>query len=310
MGVAIRIADATFTKYIGIAEIEEKPCQHVYDDGVVTLAPTCSEGGVKTYTCTLCGHTYTEVIPATGEHTYVDGYCSVCGDMDIPTTYPVTDTLKGLYYLGGTQAESIVDRSDNGNTATVKGTITCADGYATFADNGVTNRLDTPVLPSTENKTTIVALFRVPTGIRSIASTFETGKGGFVLTNDRTYLRAIIDGTANTGANVRFTNAGGVAIAVGVENFALCAMSIDNNSCRVVKDANGSLVELLNTTENPCNWVNTISIGGNRTNMSFNDTADIALVSIHEGDMSDAQLRHIFAYVRNKYAVDKGLTIE
>ena len=47
---------------------------HAYDDGVETTAPTCTEDGVKTFTCTneetneykVCTHSYTEVIPATG----------------------------------------------------------------------------------------------------------------------------------------------------------------------------------------------------------------------------------------------------
>ena len=35
---------------------------HTYDDGVVTTAPTYTAEGVKTYTCSVCGNTYTEAI--------------------------------------------------------------------------------------------------------------------------------------------------------------------------------------------------------------------------------------------------------
>ncbi len=51
----------------------DDPCEtgHTYDEGVVTTPATCTEDGVKTYTCTVCGETYTEVIPAKG-HTYGD----------------------------------------------------------------------------------------------------------------------------------------------------------------------------------------------------------------------------------------------
>ena len=39
------------------------PDNHAYDDGVITTQPTIFAEGVKTYTCTRCHHTYTEVIP-------------------------------------------------------------------------------------------------------------------------------------------------------------------------------------------------------------------------------------------------------
>ena len=39
---------------------------HTWDAGVVTQKPTAAEPGVRTYTCTVCGQTRTESIPATG----------------------------------------------------------------------------------------------------------------------------------------------------------------------------------------------------------------------------------------------------
>ena len=67
---------------------------HSWDKGVITTSPTCSDAGVKTYTCTVCSETKTEVLDATG-HTLVNiaeqpatcteaGHtagvkCSVCG---------------------------------------------------------------------------------------------------------------------------------------------------------------------------------------------------------------------------------------
>ena len=43
---------------------------HVWDNGVVTTAPTETTPGVRTFTCTVCGQTRTEAIPATGAHDY------------------------------------------------------------------------------------------------------------------------------------------------------------------------------------------------------------------------------------------------
>lgn len=42
------------------------PHTHVWDEGTVTVAPTETTPGVRTYTCTVCGQTRTEIIPATG----------------------------------------------------------------------------------------------------------------------------------------------------------------------------------------------------------------------------------------------------
>ncbi|MBQ7580525.1 MAG: hypothetical protein IJU39_04360, partial [Clostridia bacterium] len=39
---------------------------HSFDEGEITTAPDCTTAGVKTYTCTECGATDTEVVPATG----------------------------------------------------------------------------------------------------------------------------------------------------------------------------------------------------------------------------------------------------
>lgn len=50
--------------------------------GSVTTAATCGSAGVRTYVCSVCGDSYTEAIPATGDHTYdndFDADCNVCG---------------------------------------------------------------------------------------------------------------------------------------------------------------------------------------------------------------------------------------
>jgi len=45
---------------------------HSWDSGKITEEPTCTEAGVKTYTCSTCGETYTESISAIG-HDWDDG---------------------------------------------------------------------------------------------------------------------------------------------------------------------------------------------------------------------------------------------
>ena len=80
---------------------------HTWDNGKVTKEPTCKDTGVKTYTCTVCGETKTEVIPIAGNHTWDGGKitkeptckdtgvktytCTVCGGTKT-AVIPVTET--------------------------------------------------------------------------------------------------------------------------------------------------------------------------------------------------------------------------
>ena len=59
-----------------------QPHTHTYTS-TVTAEPTCTDDGETTYTCSVCGDTYTEPIPATGEHVDADnsGYCDTCEEM-------------------------------------------------------------------------------------------------------------------------------------------------------------------------------------------------------------------------------------
>ena len=54
---------------------------HEWNEGQITKVATCTEKGEKTYTCTVCGETKTEDIPALG-HNYVDGVCTRCGEKE------------------------------------------------------------------------------------------------------------------------------------------------------------------------------------------------------------------------------------
>ena len=64
----------------GATKTEAVAASHTWDEGKVDPAPTCTAKGVKTFTCTVdgCDATKTESIDALG-HNYVDGVCSVCG---------------------------------------------------------------------------------------------------------------------------------------------------------------------------------------------------------------------------------------
>ena len=42
-----------------------------YDDGVITREPNCFQNGIKTFTCSICGGTYTEEFPMI-DHSYIE----------------------------------------------------------------------------------------------------------------------------------------------------------------------------------------------------------------------------------------------
>ena len=50
----------------------ERSWVHTWNDGEVTKPSTCTDPGVKTYTCTKCGATRTEELPATGHTEVID----------------------------------------------------------------------------------------------------------------------------------------------------------------------------------------------------------------------------------------------
>lgn len=74
--------DGTVTRNT-ITVTVKKMCEHTWNSGTETLAPTCKDTGVKTFTCTGCGETKTETIPVTTNHNYVNGVCSVCGGTEV-----------------------------------------------------------------------------------------------------------------------------------------------------------------------------------------------------------------------------------
>lgn len=55
--------------------------EHKYGEYEITTAPTCTEEGVRSRTCSDCGEVATEPIPAQG-HNFVDGSCTECGEKE------------------------------------------------------------------------------------------------------------------------------------------------------------------------------------------------------------------------------------
>ncbi len=117
---------------------------HVWDNGVVTTAPTETTPGVRTRTCTICGDIREETIPATGAHDYrftktVDPTC--------------TDGGYDLYTCSGcgaTERRNLTDAAGHkwdGGTVTTAPTET-TPGVRTFTCT-VCSQTRTEAIPAT-----------------------------------------------------------------------------------------------------------------------------------------------------------------
>lgn len=86
---------------------------HTWDAGVVTQKPTAAEPGVRTYTCTVCGQTRTEAIPATGVPETCNGGPACPGyafrDMPAPSIWSHAGLDYCIYhgYIAGTSATTV-----------------------------------------------------------------------------------------------------------------------------------------------------------------------------------------------------------
>ena len=86
---------------------------HTWDAGVVTQKPTAAEPGVRTYTCTVCGQTRTETIPATGVPETCNGGPACPGyafrDMPAPSiwSHAGLDYCIDHGYIAGTSAATV-----------------------------------------------------------------------------------------------------------------------------------------------------------------------------------------------------------
>ena len=117
---------------------------HVWDNGVVTTAPTETTPGVRTRTCTVCGDIREETIPATGAHDY----------QFTKTVAPTcTDGGYDLYTCSGcgaTERRNLTDAAGHkwdGGTVTTAPTET-TPGVRTFTCSGC-GQTRTEAIPAT-----------------------------------------------------------------------------------------------------------------------------------------------------------------
>ena len=116
---------------------------HSYTSKVT--APTCTKEGYTTYTCSVCKHSYTgNTVPATGNHTYVDGKCTSCGQAKpvvkptLTLNYPTLSLKDEVVYNVYFTATNIDDVVEMGlltfNSENQNGTVNDADAVIPGAD--------------------------------------------------------------------------------------------------------------------------------------------------------------------------------
>lgn len=119
--------EGLFPAYIenGVTLWRSWACDHIWDDGEETEPATCTEPGERTYTCTKCGATRMEALPATGHTEVIDeaeaatcteegktqgSHCSVCGA--VITAQETTPALGHLWSTDNCAQEATCSRCD------------------------------------------------------------------------------------------------------------------------------------------------------------------------------------------------------
>ena len=104
----------------------------------VTTAATCDKAGVKTFTCSNCGGTYTEAIAATG-HSYSNGSCTVCGAADPNSGTTTSETYYLVGYINGADYGCEDDYENMGSYKFVDGKLNVkfdSDSYVFLKTEG------------------------------------------------------------------------------------------------------------------------------------------------------------------------------
>lgn len=185
-----------------------KTSLHDFDDGAVTTPATCNVDGILTYTCSGCGATKTEVIPALGTHSYgsaqpLDKYshsftCTFCGD-----TYSEAHTfVNGICTACGADEESaaLSNLFEKVMTAPAdwSGDYVIVTSYDT-ADAALANTMTKS--GELDAKTVTVTDNSVTTGDTAIIWTLEAaGNSTYRIYNAAGYLK--ITGTGSTNAAI------------------------------------------------------------------------------------------------------------
>lgn len=246
-------------------EIVAAACDHVWDSGVQSSAPSCDVAGLMTYTCTLCSETKTEAIDAWGhtEGTPVTEneveasceengsydtvvYCSVC-DKEL-SRFTTTVEATGHNFSGGVCTEcGAVDESAGVAYVLVTDVndlkvgdqivIVAQDAdYAMSATQGSNNRTGVTVTKNTiDNKKTVefsddVQVLTLQSGNVDGTFAFYTGSGYlYAASSSGNYLRTETSLSNNSSWTIEIDAEGAATVNAQGSNSRNCMRFNPNN---------------------------------------------------------------------------------
>jgi hypothetical protein len=221
-------------------------------------------------------------------------------------SYPITDALTSLYYLGVDEDASVVNHAPDGAAAAVVGSVTYDANYGIFAGEGTSNHIQTDETDETPDAT-FVGIWRIPNpnvnSGRQIFSCYNGNQAGASVVHNSMFQQS----GGGVNAAVSFAGAG-----FSETDFHFRTGVIDGTDLHTYT-AHGGVVTLDNTGSLTRGLQSTrpLRIGGDyyvAGGAAYNDTAHIAMVSKHGVALTVEQLQAIYDYLTERYA-KRGLTV-
>ncbi len=151
----------------GLCDISDRLVNCTWDAGTVTTPATCVNEGEKTYTCEICSGTKVEVVEATGEHTYVDGICSVCSASE--PAAPSYGNLAAEFQFGDNGNATHADGSTiNAGQAYTSGTYTLTFSALTKVSGGARDAKGNSALKLGTSSAVASLTFTVPADVTTV----------------------------------------------------------------------------------------------------------------------------------------------
>ncbi len=214
---------------------EPTECEHTDTRIEGKVDATCTDAGsTGTTICNDCGETVkaATVIPATGEHTYVDGICSVCGDEQPVTGEPTTVS---------------VTMANNGWTNSTKYTTLALDGNITASVTGGGN---TGKYYTSDNTWRIYQNENPTLTISAASGTIKSVKITYTISNSGTLK---LNGSNVKSNDVVTVNAASVTFNVGNTGSATNGQ-VKVTAIEVVYEGGASAASLSNYATTPFHW--------------------------------------------------------